>query len=693
MPPPSPSPSSYYGQQNGNATVSNNPTAQNRAQFRRQGSSYGPGHVHNMAVVQIAPRVDYSFSTKGGLRSWAVLIVFILLCMTILTIFSEDDSNDDIQPGPSSSIDQDEEANIAIPQEEEVIMNLEDEELSDDSEEDAEEVLLSKLKEKAILNERRRKENIRMKEKFFVEEDEEDSDEDDEEENKSDELQSFRADEPIVEEKRDREQEQKKTTTTKLNPDDKQRVTHVFEEQERLTQEEEGDDQEESHAVSSIKKKSGGYSRKAITNREDFKFRNELDAADFLMEKHDFPNAQLIYDSVLARYKESPRAHYGLGRVFHLKSEFDSSLDVTEYLEHAIEEYDKVIDDDDTPDELFKLAATELIECAKFIGNLHKAVTVQRALIDRFPGEPALQNEFGKTFLMMGRPDDARKVFTNILDNDPSNSVAQAYYGYILKVYEDDLEKGVQLMKKGLKHEDVANDSKFYFHLGDALTRLGRNQEAYKIYEEGAQLGLFPSVYQRSIHNLDGLVARPWWSLDQTLCGKHLRNIERQWTIIREEALEAWNLHEKRFAIEKIHLNSGSESVLYIRKDMEFQKGTCRLLPNTCEIIKKLVEDSSCVKDEIKISTLIAGSRIWPHCGPTNYELEAELGLQTSSEARIRVGQETRGWKPGKFLVYDPSFETEIWFDGATHNAFRIVLSINLWHQGVPRSFRTQTID
>ncbi|KAI1724334.1 aspartyl/Asparaginyl beta-hydroxylase domain-containing protein [Ditylenchus destructor] len=680
MPPPSPSPSSYYGQQNGNATVSNNPTAQSRAQFRRQGSSYGPGHVHNMAVVQIAPRVDYSFSTKGGLRSWAVLIVFILLCMTILTIFSEDDSNDDIQPDSSSSIDLDEEANIAIPQEEEVPgldekTSLEDEELSDDSEEDAEEVLLSKLKEKAILNERRRKENIRMsarhneqskKERFIleeenetVEEDEEDSDEDDEEDKKDEEIKSYRVEEPIVEAKRDREQEQQKSTVPTSTKDEE----------------------------------SGGYSRKGITNREDFKFRNELDAADFLMEKHDFPNAQIIYDSVLARYKESPRAHYGLGRMFHLKSEFDSSLDVTEYLEHAIDEYDKVIDDDDTPDELFKSAAMELIDCAKFVGNLHKAVTVQRALIDRFPGEPTLQNEFGKTFLMMGRPDDARKVFTNILDNDPSNSVAQAYYGYILKVYDDDLEKGVQWMKKGLKHDDVANDSKFYFHLGDALTRLGRNQEAYKIYEEGAQLGLFPSVYQRSIHNLDGLVARPWWSLDQTLCGKHLRNIERQWTIIREEALEAWNLHEKRFAIEKVQLNSGSESVLYIRKEMEFQKGTCRLLPNTCEIIKKLVEDSSCVKDEIKISTLIPGSRIWPHCGPTNYELEAELGLQTSSEARIRVGQETRGWKPGKFLVYDPSFETEIWFDGATHNAFRIVLSINLWHQGVPRSFRTHTID
>jgi aspartate beta-hydroxylase len=74
---------------------------------------------------------------------------------------------------------------------------------------------------------------------------------------------------------------------------------------------------------------------------------------------------------------------------------------------------------------------------------------------------------------------------------------------------------------------------RFYYHLGDGLTRLGRSQEAYKVYEEAVRLGLFPSVYQRSLHNVDGLTARPWWTLEQMECSRQLRNIERHWTVIR----------------------------------------------------------------------------------------------------------------------------------------------------------------
>jgi len=42
-----------------------------------------------MAVMVAPSRVDYSVN-KGGLRSWAVIIVFVLLCSAILNIFSEE---------------------------------------------------------------------------------------------------------------------------------------------------------------------------------------------------------------------------------------------------------------------------------------------------------------------------------------------------------------------------------------------------------------------------------------------------------------------------------------------------------------------------------------------------------------------------------------------------------------------------
>lgn len=37
------------------------------------------------------------------------------------------------------------------------------------------------------------------------------------------------------------------------------------------------------------------------------------------------------------------------------------------------------------------------------------------------------------------------------MELDPLNSYAQAYYGYILKVYDNELEKGVNWMKKALR--------------------------------------------------------------------------------------------------------------------------------------------------------------------------------------------------------------------------------------------------
>uniref|UniRef100_A0A915CNN7 Aspartyl/asparaginy/proline hydroxylase domain-containing protein n=1 Tax=Ditylenchus dipsaci TaxID=166011 RepID=A0A915CNN7_9BILA len=286
----------------------------------------------------------------------------------------------------------------------------------------------------------------------------------------------------------------------------------------------------------------------------------------------------------------------------------------------------------------------------------------------------------------MGRPNDAKNVFENVLNIDPTNNIAQAYYGYILKLYENELEKGVHWMRKGLKAEESILDSKFYFHLGDALTRLGRNQEAYKVYEEAvhlAKIGMFylTKCSRRTLGTvLVGFGSNRVWQTSEAR--------RKQWIVIREEAVDAWNQFESNFETESNRLSSDAQKVLYLRKERQFQKSACRMLPNTCDILQNLLNDSSCIKDQIKISVMTAGSRLWPHCGTTNYELEAQLGLQTSSEARIRVSQETKGWKAGKFIVFDNSFETEMWFDGAGSHSMRMVLSLNLWHPHVPKKFR-----
>lgn len=62
---------------------------------------------------------------------------------------------------------------------------------------------------------------------------------------------------------------------------------------------------------------------------------------------------------------------------------------------------------------LFSQAAYRLIDRARFRGLLHRVLRAQRSMIDRYPDDLQLHNNQGLTFLMMGREDDARRIFGN----------------------------------------------------------------------------------------------------------------------------------------------------------------------------------------------------------------------------------------------------------------------------------------
>uniref|UniRef100_A0A0N5B357 TPR_REGION domain-containing protein n=1 Tax=Strongyloides papillosus TaxID=174720 RepID=A0A0N5B357_STREA len=484
-------------------------------------------------------------------------------------------------------------------------------------------------------------------------------------------------------------------------------TNYDFEEDDDSDEDESLDDDEEESAkvynkekfeemgayeIPSIKKpKYVGSFKKLYTNKKDQKFRGKLDAGDLYIEKHDFVNGEAMYNDVLKLYPESPRAHYGRGRLFEIRAEFENSNNL---MDQAMLEYQIILDNDEATDAMFKEASESLIRCARFRGNLHKVLNIQRNMIDRDPQNLDLQNEFGITFLMMGRHEDAKKIFLNVINENSNNSKALAYYGYILKVFDKDLVNGVFHMKKSLLNGDFEHsDSKFFYHLGDGLMRLGRRQEAYKIYEKGAELGLFLSTYQRSIYNIVGLTAKAWWNIEQSGCVKSLKSIEKQWVMIREEVLNVWKEHSDLFLPEEHHLTDGSQKYFPLLSYGKIVENNCLLTPKTCAILQKYIKNEKCFKDNSKISVLQSHTTVWPHCSSTNHKLVAQLCLLTSSEARIRVGSETRGWKNGKFLIFDESFEHEFTYEGAAAGNNRIVLSIDLWHPEVPLEQRKLIIE
>lgn len=62
------------------------------------------------------------------------------------------------------------------------------------------------------------------------------------------------------------------------------------------------------------------------------------------------------------------------------------------------------------------------------------------------------------------------------------NGFALVHYGFVLKNLDQDYENAVLYLQEGIDTDEPGTqDGRFYFNLGDALQRLGRNEEAFKV--------------------------------------------------------------------------------------------------------------------------------------------------------------------------------------------------------------------
>ena len=104
---------------------------------------------------------------------------------------------------------------------------------------------------------------------------------------------------------------------------------------------------------------------------------------------------------------------------------------------------------------------------------------------------------------------------------------------------------------------------------------------------------------------------------------------------------------------------------------------TSRLLASTEGNMRR--DSTSCVYGSAFLSLLAPGTRLRPHCGPTNIRLRAHLPLLVpEGDCMMRVGNDPpRKWIEGKVCLFDDSFEHEVW--NSTDKP-RLVLIVDLWH-------------
>lgn len=79
--------------------------------------------------------------------------------------------------------------------------------------------------------------------------------------------------------------------------------------------------------------------------------------------------------------------------------------------------------------------------------------------------------------LIGGGNDKAKRYLKRLVELDPENGFGLGHLGFVYKL-ELKYEKAVPLMFAGLRgNDDRSRESRFYYHLGDALQRLNRSEE------------------------------------------------------------------------------------------------------------------------------------------------------------------------------------------------------------------------
>ncbi|XP_042866842.1 titin-like isoform X2 [Penaeus japonicus] len=432
------------------------------------------------------------------------------------------------------------------------------------------------------------------------------------------------------------------------------------------------------------------YEKADITSDVDNDIREELDAAEKEIPQN--PGKALnSFGAILHRLPQSARALYGRACSLDRLAEVERS---NSRLEQAIATYRSVIDMADehpelVPLPLLRMAAEKCIERMRFRGFMGKAVRVQQRLLQRFPDDIILRNQMGVTFLLMNQPTAAKDVFKEVLEKWPEDGFAQVHYGFVLKTTYNNNTAGIEYMQKGISSgAEGTQDGRFYFHLGDALQREGKTEEAYKLYDAAVEKGLFLSRYQRSLYNVDRLRSQPVWAQEETTYQEFFRKLEQNWLIIRKEGLEALaQPPQDGFRPEAENLQDTGDWKQY----EIFSRGrkitaNCAKTPQTCALVESFKPAAGCKRGQVKFSVMYPGTHVHAHTGPTNCRLRAHLGLLIPEGLRLRVGDTNLSWAEGRVFVFDDSWEHEVWHEG---DSPRLILIVDVWHPELTEEERT----
>ena len=119
--------------------------------------------------------------------------------------------------------------------------------------------------------------------------------------------------------------------------------------------------------------------------------------------------------------------------------------------------------------------------------------------------------------------------------------------------------------------------------------------------------------------------------------------------------------------------DAGDWHVLYLEYRGQRWDEHCREFPRLMALVDAIPRRAGTVF----ISRLTPGTHIPRHCGSTNTQLTCHFGIVVPDRVELRVARETRAQPEGRCIVFDDSFEHEVWNHSA---AVRYNVFMQFWH-------------
>jgi aspartate beta-hydroxylase len=223
-------------------------------------------------------------------------------------------------------------------------------------------------------------------------------------------------------------------------------------------------------------------------------------------------------------------------------------------------------------------------------------------------------------------------------------------------------------------------DKRAYTRLSDLIgeararykpSELQRVEDAFLIASGQKDRVHPPDPLQRPAFYFPGLTAKPWHNPNDFDSAAML---EASYEVIK---LELLNLLNKRMGfqpyLEKDLVTNGEWNAFYIRTPGVFFEKNQVSCPETAKVIDSLPR----IGEMAMFSALNPGAHLKAHCGRWNLRLTIHLGLIVPENCEFRVASEIRSWQEGKCLIFDDSFEHEVWNKS---DRTRFNLLVDIWH-------------